>query len=157
VVEPDHPSFLSPSDMPAAIAAFCRATQQHAPDSPADFARCIFVSLALKYRLVLDQLRRIYPHPINRLHVIGGGSQNAFLCQLTADVCGVPVAAGPVEATAVGNMLVQAMGIGAVGSPGRLRAIVRESFPVTRYEPRGDRDWEQEYARFAALHAQSVI
>jgi rhamnulokinase len=154
IIDPDHGAFLNPPDMPEAIAAFCESTGQEAPGTPAALVRCVLVSLALKYRLALDQLRRLYDHPINRIHVIGGGVRNELLCQLTADATGVPVIAGPVEATAIGNILVQAMALGQVESPAAIREIVRRSFPVVRYEPRGAGQWEDPYRRLCELMEQ---
>ena len=156
IIEPDHATFMNPPDMPEAICEFCRQTRQEPPGSPAEFVRCILVSLALKYRFVLEQLRRVNAHPIRTIHVIGGGSQNELLCQLTAEVTGIPVVAGPVEATVIGNMLVQAMGLGHVDSPSGIRATVRESFPVKRYEPAGGQDWEEAYGRFHHLHERCM-
>jgi rhamnulokinase len=152
VIDPDHPSFLNPPDMPAAIAAFCRAHGEPVPATVAEAVRCVFESLALAYRRTLDRLRAVSPAPIDRLHVIGGGVRNALLCQLTADATGLPVLAGPVEATAVGNLLTQALALGDLVSLEALRTVVRASFPVLRYEPRGDgADWDAAYARFLAL------
>ncbi len=151
LIDPDDADFLSPPDMPEAICGFCRRSGQPEPEGPGEFVRCILVSLALKYRLVLDQLRRIYSRPINRIHVIGGGARNKLLCQLTADATGLPVVAGPAEATAVGNLLVQAMALGHVGSHEELRDTVRASFPVEHYEPRPDANWDSLYQRFREL------
>jgi rhamnulokinase len=113
--------------------------------------RAIFESLALATRHTLDQLREISVRPLRRLHVIGGGSRSRMLCQLTADATGIPVHAGPAEATAIGNLLIQAMAQGRVASLGELRRIVRESFPVEPFEPVGGSDWEPAYHRFLEL------
>jgi rhamnulokinase len=159
LLEPDDATFLNPPDMPEAIAAFCRRTGQRAPAAHGEYVRVILESLALKYRKVLEELRQVRQEPINRIHVIGGGSRNEVLCQFTANTTGLPVIAGPVEATAIGNMLVQALALGLVGSPDEVREIVRRSFPVTRYEPfgsaqdrpfgesQGEQEWEAAYAR----------
>jgi len=152
LIEPDHPDFLNPPDMPEAIRAFCRRTGQRAPESPAEFTRCILESLALKYRLVLDQVREVYPHPIHRVHIFGGGVRNELLCQLTADAVGLPVVAGPAEATAIGNLLVQALASGDIASLADIRDIVRQSFSVKTYNPERARDWDAAYARFRELH-----
>jgi rhamnulokinase len=96
-------------------------------------------------------LRQLYPHPIKRIHVIGGGSRNELLCQLTADATSVPVLAGPAEATVIGNLLVQAMGLGHIATPAEIREVVRASFAIKRYEPRGDPGWEAAYQRFRDL------
>lgn len=152
LIEPDHRDFLSPQDMPEAIRGFCGRTGQQAPETPGEFVRCVLVSLALKYRMVLEQLRRVYRHPITRVHIIGGGVRNELLSQLAADAMGIPVIAGPVEATAIGNVLVQAMGMGDVQSPTEVRQIVRQSFRVKTYEPGGEEDWDLAYERFRQLH-----
>ena len=154
IIEPDHPDFVNPPDMPAAIQEFCRQTGQLAPEGMGDTLRCVLVSLALKYRLVLDQLRRVYPHPINRVHVIGGGSRNELLCQLTADATGLPVLAGPAEATVIGNLLVQAMGLGYLTSLQQLREVVRSSFELKRYEPRHTGGWASAYQRLQDLQVR---
>jgi rhamnulokinase len=156
LIEPDHPGFLAPPDMPQAIADFCRDTGQPAPQSPGDFARAIFEGLALKYRLVLDQLRSICPSPINHLHIVGGGAQNQLFCQFTADATGLPVTAGPVEAAAVGNLLVQALARGHLQSLDDLREVVRASFSLTHYQPRDQALWGPAYARFQDLHRQAA-
>jgi len=152
LIDPDDPLFLNPPDMPEAVAAYCRRTGQTPPATKAATVRAVLESLALKYRFVLDQLRSVLGHPIDRVHVIGGGSRNALLCRLTAEAAGLPVAAGPAEATAVGNILVQAMALGLVGSPAEVRRIVRESFAPALYEPSGPAAaWDAAYGRFRAI------
>ena len=116
--------------------------------------RAILESLALKYRFVLEELRAVLGHPIEKIHVIGGGARNALLCRLTADATGLPVVAGPAEATAVGNILVQAMALGLISSPAGRRAIIRESFPLESYRPSGPpAEWDAAYARFRQILA----
>ncbi len=110
--------------------------------------RSLLEGLALKYRFILDQLKRIYPHPINKIHIIGGGTQNRLLCQFTANATGLPVIAGPVEATAIGNILVQAMGLGYVASHAEIRKIIANSFELEKYEPLKIEQWEAAYERF---------
>ena len=154
LIDPDDPGFLNPPDMPEAVAAYCRRTGQAVPPTRAAIVRAILESLALKYRFVLDQLRAVLGHPIEKLHVIGGGARNALLCQLTADATGLPVVAGPAEATAVGNILVQAMALGLVSSRAGMRRIIRESFPLETYSPSGPHDeWDAAYARFGQILA----
>jgi rhamnulokinase len=148
LVDPDNASFLNPPDMPAAIRDFCRRTDQPVPETPGAVVRCALESLALKYRCVLEELGRIYPRPIRRLHAIGGGARNRLLNQWTADATGLPVLAGPTEATAIGNLLVQAMALGRVGSLAELRDIVRRSFPLETYTPRPTPAWEAAWRRF---------
>jgi rhamnulokinase len=151
LIDPDDPRFLNPLDMPRAIRDFARETGQPEPEEPGQLVRAIFESLALATRHTLDQLREISVRPLRRLHVIGGGSRSRMLCQLTADATGIPVHAGPAEATAIGNLLIQAMAQGRVASLGELRRIVRESFPVEPFEPVGGSDWEPAYHRFLEL------
>jgi len=151
IIDPNHASFLNPPDMPEAIASFCEETGQQAPSTPAAFVRCALVSLALKYRQVLEQLRSLHERPINRIHITGGGVRNELLCQLTADATGLPVIAGPMEAAAIGNVLVQGLALGHIRSPAAIREIVRRSFPVTRYEPHPSREWGEQYRQLSEL------
>lgn len=133
----DHPSLLAPEDMPARIAALCGERDSPVPSSPAEFVRSIVESLAAAYASTLDDIERLSDVTINTVHIVGGGSQNALLCQLTADRTGCSVLAGPVEATAIGNVLVQGRASGLVtGSLDDLRGLVARKFPPTRYEPR---------------------
>jgi rhamnulokinase len=148
LVDPDDPSFTNPDDMPEAIDRFCRRTEQPAPATPGGYARTVFDSLALKYRLVIRDLQSVIDCPIARIRVIGGGSQNTLLNQLTADATGLPVSAGPVEATALGNIAVQMLATGAVASLAEARAIVDRSVPTSVYTPRDVDAWDQHAARF---------
>ena len=148
LVDPDDTSFLAPGDMPARLAAFCTRTGQTLPDDEGAFVRCCLESLALKYRWTIERLEAILGTTIRTIHVVGGGSKNALLCQFTADACGRPVHAGPVEATAIGNILMQAIGRGRLGSLAELRAVVARSFPVTVYEPRDTAAWDEAMAKF---------
>jgi rhamnulokinase len=134
--------------MPGIIREFARDTGQPEPEEVGHFVRAIFESLALAYHHALVQIREISSMPLRRVHVIGGGSRNELLCQLTADATGLPVHAGPAEATAVGNLLVQAMADRRIASLDELRQVVRDSFPVEIFEPSGHADWESAYQRF---------
>jgi rhamnulokinase len=151
LVDPDDPGFLNPPDMPEAIRAYCQRTGQAPPESEAAFIRAILESLALKYRLVIDQMEQVVGRTIERVHVIGGGSRNGLLCQFTADATGRPVSAGPAEATAVGNILVQAMALGRVRTHEELRTIVRSSFEPMDYEPHEDKAWREAFDRFGTV------
>lgn len=151
LVDPDAEAFLNPDDMPGAIREACRRSRQPVPDSAAAVTRCILESLALKYRQVLHQLRTVAPEPITQLYIIGGGSRNAVLNQFTANATGLPVSAGPAEATTAGNILMQAQCLGAVSGISEIRRIVRHSFSLDRFEPRDVREWDQVYARFQDL------
>jgi len=137
IVDPDDPSFLPPGDMPARIAAACRRLDQQPPRNRVELVRCIVDSLASAYGRAVRDAVRLSGREVEVLHLVGGGARNSLLCQLTADVCGLPVLAGPVEATALGNVLVQARANGLVtGDLETLRALVRRTQDVRRYEPR---------------------
>ena len=134
--------------MPSAIAAYCQHTGQSQPSSPAAYARAILESLAFKYRVVLESLERLTDTSFEEIRVIGGGARNHVLNQFTADATGRPVVAGPVEATALGNIAVQMLATGSVSSLDEARAIISNSFPAERYEPSNADQWERHYARF---------
>jgi rhamnulokinase len=154
VVDPDDASFLLPPGMPAALADFCRKHGQPAPADAGSFIRCCLESLALKYRWVLEKLEALSGKRLDVIHVVGGGCQNALLCQFTADACGRPVVAGPVEATAAGNVLTQALGLGVLGSLADARQVVRRSFDVVTYEPRNPDPWQKPYDRLRGFLAE---
>ncbi|HEX7949962.1 MAG TPA: rhamnulokinase family protein [Candidatus Limnocylindrales bacterium] len=136
LVEPNDPAFLPPGDMPGRIVDACRRTDQPVPDSRPGMVRCILDSLATAYAKAIDDARRLSGRDVRVVHVVGGGSQNSLLCQLTADACGLPIVAGPVEATALGNVLVQARAHGGLsGDLETLRALVRATQPLRRFEP----------------------
>jgi rhamnulokinase len=136
VIDPDAPELLTPGDMPARLAAACRAGGQVEPRGPAEMTRCILDSLALAYRRALSAAMELTGRRVGVVHLVGGGVHNRLLCQLTADACGLPVLAGPIEAAALGNALVQARALGAVdGSLADLRRVVAANAPLERYEP----------------------
>ena len=144
VVDVDAPQFLPPGDMPARIVAACSASGQKPPGTRGEVVRCIVESLALAYRHTVRAASSLSGQPVDVLHVVGGGARNQLLCQLTADACEVPVLAGPVEATALGNVLVQARTLGAdLPDLPAMRRLVRSAFPVTRYEPVPDPRWRE--------------
>jgi rhamnulokinase len=153
LIDPDHPMFLAPEDMPTAIRSFCERTEQPVPESKGAVIRCALESLAMAYREVALRLDRLVGRRLTTIHVIGGGSQNRFLNQLTADATGRDVFAGPVEATAIGNVLVQAMALGYIESLQAGRALVRRSFDVTGYQPRAAQAeaWDAAYERYYEL------
>jgi len=151
LVDPDDVTFLAPGDMPARLAAFCTRTGQVPPGDEGAMVRCCLECLALKYRWAIDRLESILGTTIKTIHVVGGGTKNTLLCQFTADACGRPVYAGPVEATAIGNILMQAIGCGRLGSIADLRAVVARSFPVMIYEPQNATAWSDAASRFAAF------
>jgi rhamnulokinase len=151
IVDPDDASFVLPASMPAAIADFCRRTNQPVPAEPGDVVRCALESLALRYRWVLERLEELAGKRLDTIHIVGGGCQNTLLCQLAADACNRPVVAGPVEATAIGNVLVQAIGLGLLSSLAEGRDVVRRSFEVRIHEPQHPERWEESYHRFRRL------
>jgi rhamnulokinase len=156
LVDPDAPEFLAPTDMPAALRAYCRQTRQPEPDSVGALVRCCLESLALRYRRVVETLEELTGRRLGVIRVVGGGSQNALLCQLTADACGRPVVAGPVEATALGNILVQAVATGHLPDIAAGRRVLAASFPQLTYEPQRSGDWEAAAVGFNAMVAISA-
>jgi rhamnulokinase len=154
LVDPDHASFMLPPSMPAALGEFCRHTGQPVPEEPGPVVRCALESLALRYRWVLEKLEGLLGRRLEMIHIVGGGTQNMLLCQLAADACNRVVLAGPVEATAIGNVLVQAIGLKLLGSLAEAREVVRRSFDVRRYEPKNPERWQGPYARFLRLLQQ---
>jgi sugar (pentulose or hexulose) kinase len=151
LIDPDHAPFLSPGQMPVKIEKFCETTRQKAPSGTGEFVRTCLESLALTYRKTLEGLEDIVGHRIEVIHIVGGGSQNELLNQMTADACGRTVVAGPIEGTSIGNILVQAMAVGQVATLADARAIVAASFTVKRYEPRETKTWDQAYTRFREI------
>ncbi len=151
LINPNDARFLKPQDMPTEIAAFCRETGQLEPETPGQFARCILESLALLYGEFLDILEQIAGQKISKLHIVGGGSQSKLLNQFASNASGRIVLAGPVEATAIGNLLIQAIALGDLDSLEELRYVVRTSFAIDTYEPQQTADWLQACQRFANL------
>ena len=151
LVDPDDPSFLSPESMPVAIAAYCARTGQPAPQSPPEYTQCILESLAFKYRAVLESLEELTGSRYSEIRIIGGGSKNRLLNQFTANASGRTVVAGPVEATALGNIAMQMLATGAVASLKEARAVIERSFPSERYEPKDHDRWDRAYARFQQI------
>jgi rhamnulokinase len=153
LVDPDHPSFLAPGDLPARIRAYCAQTGQQPPEEPGAMARCVLESLALKYRMVLEDIQAISGHRVELLHVVGGGVRNELLCQFTAGATGLPLLAGPAEATALGNVLAQAHAAGNVSGLQEMRALARVSVTLREYAPEGD--WSEPWERFRNLVSSS--
>jgi rhamnulokinase len=155
IVDPNDNMFLNPPDMPEAIVQFCRNTEQQSPATKGEFVRCALESLALKYRNVLEKFEHLRGKPVEVLHIVGGGVQNTLLCQFTANATGKPVIAGPVEATAIGNILVQALATGDISSIEEARELVRQSYGTVTYEPQETDRWEEVYQRFRNLLEKS--
>jgi len=155
-IDPDRSCFLNPGDMPRAIVENCLEPGAEKPATHAEIIRCIYDSLALKYRFTLDQIRQVSNQAIEKIHIIGGGANNYFLNQLTANVTGLPVVAGPVEATAIGNILMQAKAMGQVSSLDEIRQIVSDSFDVVTFAPESHSDkYDKAYQRFLGIVGKS--
>lgn len=148
LINPDDACFANPMDMEKAIIEYCHATGQPAPEQRGQIVRCIFESLALRYRQVLENLRALSPRPIETLHVIGGGSRNDLLNQFTANAIGIPVVAGPSEATAIGNVMIQAMAAGEATDVAGMRQLINRSIPLKTYQPQDMEAWDAAYIHF---------
>jgi rhamnulokinase len=157
LVNPDDPRFLNPTNMPGAIQDFCRQTNQPLPKTEGQLVRCAYESLALKYRKVLGWLEELIGNRVEALHIVGGGSQSRILNQFTADACQRPVLAGPVEATAMGNLLVQVRANGELASLAELRAVVRDSSEVITYEPGKPGAWDDAALRLEQILAPKTV
>jgi rhamnulokinase len=155
VIDPEYTPFVSPGEMPVKIEQFCKETKQRPPHTRGDFIRTCLESLALTYRKTLDGLEDVLGKKVGVIHIVGGGCQNELLNQMTADACQRPVVAGPIEATAAGNILVQAMATGEVKSLSDARTIVRNSFDVKRYEPKPDKKWDAAYEKYRQISAKA--
>ena len=152
LVDPDDPAFGTPGDMPGRIRDYCKKTGQTIPESMGAVVRCIYESLALKYRMTADAIESFRGRQTRVIHVVGGGTKDAFLSQMTADACGIPVVAGPSEATAIGNLLTQLMAMGKIKDLREARKIVAGSFETKTYEPTPDRAaWNAAYERFCKI------
>jgi rhamnulokinase len=151
LIDPDAREFLNPGDMPSAIEAFCRKTGQKVPETHGEVIRTIFESLALKYRATLDSIREVSTIEIGKIHIIGGGANNGLLCQYASNATNLPVYAGPTEATAIGNIMMQAKALGAVSSLEEIRQMVAESFETRIFYPQDAEMWDIEYQRFKRL------
>lgn len=151
VVDPDDPAFLAPDDMLSAVLGWCARRGQEVSGTRADLLRIILESLAWKHRRVLRDLEALVGRRLEVVHVVGGGARNALLCQLTADACGRPVLAGPVEAAALGNVLAQAISAGACSSWAEARRLVRASVSTVCYEPKDAAAWDEASARMESI------
>lgn len=152
LINPDDAAFLNPGNMPKAIQEFCAKTNQPIPETKGEIARCVYDSLVLKYKYTIKQIESVTGNKIEKLHIIGGGANNKIMNQLTANATGIPVFAGPTEATAIGNIMLQAKALGKVKSLEEIREVVRNSFEVTEYKPVRDLDWEKAYQKFETLN-----
>ena len=155
IIDPDDASFVNPDSMLGAINAYCERTAQPAPRTPAEYCRCIFDSLALRYRQVFGWLKEFSDVNLDVLHIIGGGSKNELLDQFTANACGVTVLAGPQEGTAIGNIMLQAKACGDVSDVWQMRSIIARSVELKRFEPQDTGIWEEAYQRYLAITGQA--
>jgi len=147
----DDPRFLSPQNMPESIQEFCRETSQQVPETPGEIVRCALESLALKYRMTMEMIEDLTDTKIERLHMVGGGTQNKLLNQMAANALGITVITGLIEATAIGNVMIQAMARGFVKNLKEGRALVRNSFPTNTYEPQDIDLWKDAYERYLQI------
>lgn len=150
-IDPDHDLFYSPGDMPRKVQEFCAGSGQRVPQTKGEILRCVFESLALKYRWSLDRLEEILQKSLDVLYIVGGGSKNKLLNQFTANAIKRPVVCGPTEATAIGNLMVQAMALGEIGNPRQIREVVRKSFPTEEYMPQNAVQWDDAYEKFLKI------
>ncbi len=151
LVNPDDSMFLNPRNMVQAVRDFCYQTAQGTPQNHGETIRCIYDSLALKYRYTLEQIRDVSNNPIEVINIIGGGANNHFLNQLTADATGLRVVAGPTEATAIGNIMIQAKALGYVGSLNEIRKIIADSFELVNFIPSEELDWDEAYNKYLRI------
>ena len=151
LINPDDSMFLNPRSMTQSVRDFCYQTAQGTPQSHGETIRCIYDSLALKYRFTLEQIRQVSDQKIEVIHIIGGGANNHFLNQLTADATVLPIVAGPSEATAIGNIMIQAKALGVVDSLNEIRRIVANSFDLVKFSPSAELDWDEAYERFLGI------
>ena len=151
-IDPDDASFVAPGDLPARVREFCQKTGQYVPKTVGEIMRCIYESLAMKYRYTAETIQKLTGISPRVIHVVGGGTKDGFLSQMTADACGIPVCAGPEEATAIGNLLVQLMATGEAKSLSDARAIVAASFACKHYTPENTAAWDDAYQTFCTLN-----
>jgi len=159
LVNTDHPAFVAPGDLPARVRAYCARTGQPAPEDEAAVVRCVLDSLALGYRRTVEDLATVTGRPVTAVHIVGGGSRNQLLNQAVADVTGLPVIAGPVEATALGNICVQLIALGDVADLSQAREVVREGAgpELRRVEPSTTDRLAERYGRYRELVAADLL
>jgi len=151
LIDVDSNEFTPPGNMPERIRDFCRRTSQPVPETKGEIVRCIFDSLALAYKRVFSRINELQGVKAPFIHVVGGGTKESLLCQFTADACGVPVYAGPVEATAIGNIAVQMMALKEISNLSEAREIIANSFDVVCYEPKNTNVWDEKYEKYEKL------
>jgi rhamnulokinase len=154
-IDPGSEAFIQPGDMPERIREYCRKTGQPVPQTKGEIVRCIAQSLALKYKLTVESLEELLDRKLPVIHMVGGGIKDKLLCQLTANATGRRVIAGPVEATAIGNLMIQAMAAGQVEGLRGIRRVVKNSFPITVYEPQDTKQWDEACLMFKKVQEES--
>jgi rhamnulokinase len=150
-INPDEREFLSPTDMPEAIRQYCKRTGQTVPQTEGAILRCALESIAMKFRYTLEMCESLTGTKIDTLHIVGGGTKNRQLCQAAADACGRRVVAGPIEATAIGNLMMQAVASGDVSGIPQAREVIRDSFEVIEYLPHDTAAWQDAFGRFCRV------
>jgi len=150
-IDPDAPEFTPPGDLPGRVREYCRRTGQYEPQTVGEIMRCIYESLAFKYRFALEQLQHATGKRFSVLHILGGGTKDRLLCQMSADSTGIPVVAGPVEATALGNIIIQLVALGALPDLQTGRSLIARSEPLKRYEPEKSEVWNQAYQTYRTI------
>ncbi len=153
LINPDDKRFAAPANMISAIKEYCIEHGEAVPRTHGEFVRCILESIAMRYRNTLDKLRRISPHKIETLHIIGGGSRNTLLNQWTADACNIEVVAGPAEATSIGNIMMQSIANGDAKDVESMRKIIRNTIDLKIFKPQNRKAWNEAYERFLKLEA----
>lgn len=148
LIDPDHPTLLNPRNMPEALSGLSGRAKEPVMETPGEFSRCIFESLAFRYRQTIEELKQISDKNIRKIHIIGGGSQNDLLCQFTANATGLPVISGPAEGTALGNIMVQAMAQGEIESLAEIRQVIKNSFKFKEFIPENISEWNSNFSRF---------
>ena len=150
-IDPDDPVFTPPGDIPTRVRDYCASTKQYVPQTVGEVMRCVYESLALKYRLALEQLQTSTGRHFTALHILGGGTKDGLLCRMTADSTGLRVVAGPVEATALGNIIIQLVALGALPSIEAGRALITRTETMTEYTPADTAEWDSAYETYKAL------
>lgn len=156
LISPDSPCFANPANMIRAIQHYCEVTGQYVPQTYGEITRCIFDSLALRYRQVMIMLKEMADFPIERLHIIGGGSRNKQLSQFTANAVNLPVTTGPVEGTAIGNIMLQAKAAGLVNTIGEMRELISKSIQTAEYFPADASLWDEGYEKYLSIYHEDI-
>jgi rhamnulokinase/L-fuculokinase len=150
-IDPDAPEFVPAGDIPGRVRAFCEKTGQYVPQTDGEIFRCIYESLAMKYRFAFEQIKFCTKNSYRAIHMVGGGTNDSLLCQLTANAAGIPVTAGPIEATAMGNAAAQLVALGLIPNLEQARTVIRSSFEPQKYAPVEPELWSQQYQKIQKL------